>query len=93
MFKKLALRYIRNHMSHETEAERNEIFKAITDGMRREFYEDNVFTRLSTATRWLVANDSGFKTDYAVPIASAIAVEMMEIQMSWSRRPRGKKDK
>ena len=55
---KFVTSYIRTHMNHENIKARNEIFKAINDGMSEEFTEDNCPTRVYQTVRWLAENDS-----------------------------------
>ncbi len=62
MIKNFVLRYIRNHMSHETMGTRCEIFQAINDGCAAEFTEDNLATRVSWTVGELVGNDREFRS-------------------------------
>lgn len=70
--------YIRNNMAHSCVDNRNAIFKAINDGMRSEFYEDNIYTRMGTTVKWLTDNGADFHPypflgQTAFPDAEALA--------------------
>lgn len=49
-------RYIRNHMGHFHAAERDAIFRAIGEGIRSEFTEDNFNTRMNFTVLELTKN-------------------------------------
>lgn len=72
---KFVTSYIRDHMSHENTEVRNEIFKAINDGMMEEFREDNCPTRIYSTVRWLAENDSELRELSTNPISVLNAAE------------------
>ena len=53
--------YIRRNFSHSTQDKRNMILQAVTDSMRETFNEDNLVTRYSALTAWMLQNDTEFK--------------------------------
>lgn len=52
----LVARYIRTHMDHSHREERDAIFRAIGEGVRETFYEDNFNTRLNFVVLELTKN-------------------------------------
>ncbi len=54
-------RYIRRNFSHERQAQRQMILRAVTDSMRETFTEDNLVTRYYALTIWMLDNDPEFK--------------------------------
>jgi hypothetical protein len=57
-------RYIRSHMSHCHAAERDAIFRAIGEGIKESFYEDNFNTRLQFTVTELTYNMPEALTGY-----------------------------
>jgi len=84
LIKRFVLKYIREHMSHETGGTRDQIFEAINDGCSSAFREDNVQTRLSWMFGELIKHDKGFQwhleRDTMVPecVASATYSEVSD---------------
>lgn len=54
-------RYIRRNFHHGAVDTRNMILQAVTDSMRETFTEDNLVTRYSALTVWMLQNDTEFK--------------------------------
>lgn len=82
MIKKFVLKYIREHMRHETSTARNEILTAINDGCRRYFYEDTPAERISWIVGELVKNDTDFIEQNASIVMNAVASEMLYITVN-----------
>lgn len=79
MIKRFVLNYIRNHMSHNHMTVRNEIFEAINEGCRREFYEDTPAGRISWTVGELVKQDREFIKQNAPQVTCAISYELLQI--------------
>ena len=59
--RRIALSYVRKSMSHENRDDRDAVFAAINEGMRREFSEDNIHTRVYSVIGNLLRNDPEFQ--------------------------------
>ena len=66
MFSKLirnfVVNYIKKSIAHSHRQDRDAIFKAVNDGMREEFNEDNIHTRVYCTIKWLLLQDTEFIT-------------------------------
>ncbi len=61
----ITINFIQRNMCHERKHNRDKIFKAISDSMGKEFYEDNCNTRVYVTVKWLMENDAEFNELYA----------------------------
>ncbi len=58
---RFVVRYIKRNFDHGAKHKRDMILQAVTDSMRSTFNEDNLVTRYSALTQWMLQNDSEFK--------------------------------
>jgi hypothetical protein len=79
MIKRFVLNYIRTHMGHNNMNTRAEIFQAINEGCRKEFYEDTPASRISWVVGELVKQDKEFIKQNAPTVACAVSYDLLQI--------------
>lgn len=60
----IANEYIMRNMGHEYMEQREELFATISDAYTKEFYEDNIHTRVYQTVEWMLMQDSVFVRIY-----------------------------